>query len=138
MGFPGCSKKVGRDCLAALGPEPGLLSFYRLRMRASFFVAQKKSEGSERSARTGRCRLTSIRRKTPRTGSAMEYRWPKRMAAIVVEDDREHDGEQRFFAIGQLRSGKIVALSYTYRDDEMRPISLRNATPKERRRWHEG
>ena len=58
--------------------------------------------------------------------------------AIVVEDDREHDGEQRFFAIGQLRSGKIVALSYTYRDDEMRPISLRNATPRERRRWHEG
>jgi uncharacterized protein len=57
--------------------------------------------------------------------------------AIVVEDDHERYREQRFFAIGQLRSGKIVALAYTYRDDEVRPISLRNATPKERRRWHE-
>jgi uncharacterized DUF497 family protein len=57
--------------------------------------------------------------------------------AIAVEDDREHYAEQRFFAIGQLRSGKIVALAYTYRNDEVRPISLRNATPKERRRWHE-
>jgi uncharacterized DUF497 family protein len=58
--------------------------------------------------------------------------------AIIVEDDREHYGELRFFAIGQLRSGKIVALAYTYRNDEVRPISLRNATAKERRRWHEG
>jgi uncharacterized DUF497 family protein len=58
--------------------------------------------------------------------------------AIIVEDDRGHYGELRFFAIGQLRSGKIVALAYTYRNDEVRPISLRNATAKERRRWHEG
>jgi uncharacterized protein len=58
--------------------------------------------------------------------------------AVVVEVDREHYGEQRFFAIGQLKSGQIIALTYTYREDEVRPISLRNATPKERRRWHEG
>jgi uncharacterized DUF497 family protein len=58
--------------------------------------------------------------------------------AVIVEDDREHYGEQRFFAIGQLKAGQIVALAYTYREDEVRPISLRNATPKERRRWHEG
>jgi uncharacterized DUF497 family protein len=55
--------------------------------------------------------------------------------ALVVEDDRKPYGEQRFFAIGQLRSGRIAALAYTYRDDEPRPISLRNATPKEKRRW---
>jgi uncharacterized DUF497 family protein len=55
--------------------------------------------------------------------------------ALVVEDDRERYDEQRFFAIGQLRSGRIVALAYTYRGDDPRPISLRYATPKERRRW---
>jgi hypothetical protein len=56
--------------------------------------------------------------------------------AIVLEDDREAYGEQRFFAIGQLRSGNIVALAYTYRDDNVRPISIRKATPGESRRWH--
>jgi len=53
-----------------------------------------------------------------------------------MEDDREPYDEQRFFAIGQLRSGKIVALAYTYRDDDVRSISIRKATPSESRRWH--
>ena len=56
--------------------------------------------------------------------------------AFTVEDDREAYGEQRFFAIGQMRStGRIVALAYTLRNDEPRPISLRKATPRESRRW---
>jgi uncharacterized DUF497 family protein len=124
------------------GQNQGCCRFIGCACAHPFFVAQKKLEGSELSARTGRCRLTSIRRKTPKPEApwniAGRSGWLRFDTAIVVEDDREHDGEQRFFAIGQLRSGKIVALSYTYRDDEMRPISLRNATPRERRRWHEG
>ena len=56
--------------------------------------------------------------------------------AIIMEDDREPYGEQRFFAIGMLRNtGRIAALAFTYRNDEVRPFSLRHATPKESRRW---
>jgi uncharacterized DUF497 family protein len=76
-----------------------------------------------------------------KTEKLMAFPWPRQTTStstqLIVEDDREHYGEQRFFAIGQLKSGQIVALAYTYREDEVRPISLRNATPKERR-WHEG
>lgn len=55
--------------------------------------------------------------------------------ALIMEDDREQYGEQRFFAIGPLSDGTIVALVYTYRDDEVRPISIRKAEPRESRRW---
>lgn len=58
--------------------------------------------------------------------------------AIIMEDDRERYGEQRFRAIGQLRnSGRIVVLIYTFRGGILRPISIRKAEPKESRLWPE-
>jgi uncharacterized DUF497 family protein len=57
--------------------------------------------------------------------------------AIVMEDDSERYGEQRFRAIGQLRnSARIVVLIYTFRRGVPRPISIRAAEPKESRLWH--
>lgn len=56
-------------------------------------------------------------------------------AAIVAEDNR-HD-EPRWAATGYIRDRLCVAV-YTVRDgDVVRMISLRNATPAERRRYAE-
>jgi len=46
-------------------------------------------------------------------------------------DTRHEYGEDRWIALGMIR-GVVVALTYTERDNKLRPISLRKATATER------
>ena len=55
------------------------------------------------------------------------------LSMFVVPDDREDYGELRYQGIGLL-NGSFAAVVFTEPDDEtVRLISLRRATPKERR-----
>jgi hypothetical protein len=56
--------------------------------------------------------------------------------AVFCEDDTEAYGEQREIAIGWI-DDELYVYVYTLRDDEDHAISLRKATPKERRRYVE-
>jgi uncharacterized DUF497 family protein len=52
--------------------------------------------------------------------------------AVTIEDARY--GEQRFVTVGSDIYGKIVVVVYAYSgEEEIRLISARKATPKERR-----
>jgi len=52
--------------------------------------------------------------------------------AVTIEDTRH--GEQRFITIGADILGRILVVVYAYSDEEeIRLISARKATPKERR-----
>lgn len=53
-------------------------------------------------------------------------------SAIEIEDDRFEYGEERTLAIGPIK-GVLFVLIYTSRDEVARIISLRRATPRERR-----
>ncbi|HRQ36823.1 MAG TPA: BrnT family toxin [Chloroflexota bacterium] len=50
--------------------------------------------------------------------------------AVTVEDDDAH--EERFVTIGSDAFGRILVVVYTFRGDETRLISAREATPHER------
>jgi hypothetical protein len=56
--------------------------------------------------------------------------------AIERPDARFDYGEDRFLIIGVVE-GRILAVSYTLRDDKIRIISARGAEPHERRAYHE-
>jgi uncharacterized DUF497 family protein len=52
--------------------------------------------------------------------------------ALTIEDTRH--GEQRFVTVGSDLMGRILVVVYTYSgEEEIRLISARKATPKERR-----
>ncbi len=60
-------------------------------------------------------------------------------AVGVFEDDwaltlEEQDvaGEQRFVSVGMDFIGRVIVVVYTYRNDDIRIISARRATKKER------
>ncbi|PQJ96428.1 BrnT family toxin [Chromatium okenii] len=55
---------------------------------------------------------------------------------LVFKDDREAYGEERYLALG-LKSGRVVAVVYTERNDNIRIISLRKATSNEHKRYFE-
>jgi uncharacterized DUF497 family protein len=55
----------------------------------------------------------------------------------IFEEDRDSRGEQRFRAIGPI-GDRLFYLVYTYQGDEAHAISLREAEPKERRRYLRG
>ena len=56
----------------------------------------------------------------------------------MIEEDRDIDHEQRFRAIGFV-GDKLYFLVFTLDEkDEMHVISMRPATPKERRKYAEG
>lgn len=52
--------------------------------------------------------------------------------AIVREDRSQAYGEQRFTALGPV-GDTIMMMAFTYRDDQLRIISIRRASPRERR-----
>ncbi len=62
-------------------------------------------------------------------------------AATVVYDDQaitipeERSGEERFVTIGMDALGRILVVVYTWRDERLRLISARKATPRERRQY---
>lgn len=56
--------------------------------------------------------------------------------AVTIEDNRH--GEQRFVTVGSDLLGRILVVVYAYSgEDEIRVISARKATPKERRVYEE-
>ena len=56
--------------------------------------------------------------------------------AVVREDRRRNYGEDRFILLGMVQE-RLLAVSYTMRDERVRIISARFAEPQERRRYHE-
>ncbi len=49
--------------------------------------------------------------------------------------DPDAEGEERLLAIGLGSAGQLLVVVYTLRGDEIRLISARHATPKERRNY---
>ena len=56
----------------------------------------------------------------------------------MTREDEEAEGEQRFVSIGMDVIARIVVVVYTYRGENIRLISARKATKKERRAYEEG
>lgn len=57
--------------------------------------------------------------------------------ALTREDD-DSEGEQRFVSIGLDALNRILVVVYTYRGADIRLISARRATSKERKYYEEG
>jgi hypothetical protein len=53
--------------------------------------------------------------------------------AITIENG--HQDEQRFITIGMDAFGRVLVVIYTWREDEIRIISARLATPKEHKQY---
>jgi hypothetical protein len=52
-------------------------------------------------------------------------------------EDIEAEGEQRFIALGYDAVGRLLVVVYTYRRDNIRIISARHATKRERKTYEE-
>ena len=57
--------------------------------------------------------------------------------AVTVEDEST-EGEQRFVTLGANTFGSMMVVVWTHRDDDVRVISVRRPTPRERRTYEEG
>ncbi len=57
--------------------------------------------------------------------------------ALTVEDEVA-EGEQRHISVGIGALGRVLVLVYTYRGDDIRLISARRASKKERGSYEEG
>jgi len=57
--------------------------------------------------------------------------------AVTIEDETA-EGEQRLVTIGLDAVGRVLVLVYTFRGEDIRLISARPATPRERRTYEEG
>lgn len=55
---------------------------------------------------------------------------------IIIDRSRHEDGEKRYAAVGNLY-GKLHTVIYTWRDDDIRIISLRRSNAKEERTYAE-
>lgn len=56
---------------------------------------------------------------------------------LTFEDDRFDYGEDRWISIGPIEAD-LYLLAHTYRNDKIRPISLRKAEKVERRLYQRG
>ena len=54
--------------------------------------------------------------------------------ALTISDDREDD-EERLVTIGLDLFGRLLVVVYTWRGEQIRLISARKATPRERRSY---
>ena len=52
--------------------------------------------------------------------------------AVTVVDDVSDPMEQRYVTLGADAAGRILVVAYTWRGDDIRPISARRAEPHER------
>jgi uncharacterized protein len=52
--------------------------------------------------------------------------------AVTIDDPVHSIGESRFLTIGYSDRNRLIVVVYTDRDDEVRIISVRKATPRER------
>src|SRR2546426_11369693 len=57
-------------------------------------------------------------------------------AALTIDDDDPE--EKRFATIGMDALARVLVVVYTWRGENVRMISARNATPVERRQYEEG
>jgi len=57
--------------------------------------------------------------------------------AVTVEDESA-EREQRFVTLGANMFGSLRVVVWTSRDDDIRVISVRKPTPRERRTYEEG
>lgn len=57
--------------------------------------------------------------------------------ALTIED-QDVEGERRFVSVGSDAFGRVLVVVYTYREDAIRLISARRATPTERKYYEEG
>jgi uncharacterized protein len=57
--------------------------------------------------------------------------------ALTMEDESA-EGERRFVTVGANSFWNLMVAVYTYRGDDVRLISVREATPKERRNYAKG
>ncbi len=51
---------------------------------------------------------------------------------IIVDDAKHSEVEQRYLALGQTNSDRLLFLSFTVRDNKIRVISARDMSRKER------
>ena len=56
--------------------------------------------------------------------------------ALTVDD--HHPDEERHRTVGVDSLGRVLVVSYTWRGDRLRIISVREATPSERRQYESG
>lgn len=56
----------------------------------------------------------------------------------LTREDMESEGEQRFVTVGMDTLGHIIVVVYTYRGEDIRLISARFATKRERMQYEEG
>jgi uncharacterized DUF497 family protein len=57
---------------------------------------------------------------------------------VLTTEDDAVESEQRFVAIGLNTFGALMVVVFTHRQDDIRFISVRKATPKERRVYEKG
>ena len=55
-----------------------------------------------------------------------------------TEEDENVDGEQRFVSIGLDPLGRLLVVIYVFRGDDVRLISVRRATRRERQAYEAG
>jgi uncharacterized protein len=58
--------------------------------------------------------------------------------SISIEDPDQSINEQRYIDIGTSENGRVLIVSYTERGRNIRIISCREATRRERRQYEEG
>lgn len=56
----------------------------------------------------------------------------------LTEEDERLEGEQRFVSIGMDPVGRLLVVVYTFRGEDIRLISARRATRRERRAYEAG
>jgi uncharacterized DUF497 family protein len=57
--------------------------------------------------------------------------------ALTLEDEATH-GEERFVSVGMNSLGVLMVVVFAHREDDVRLISVRRATPRERRVYEKG
>jgi uncharacterized protein len=58
--------------------------------------------------------------------------------SLALTSEDPHPTEDRFVTVGLDFLGRLVLVSWTWRGDDIRLISARLATPRERRQYEEG
>jgi uncharacterized protein len=56
--------------------------------------------------------------------------------SVEMDDEQFHDGEDRWLRVGMV-AGRLIAVAYTLRGEIIRVISVRGATPRKKRQYHE-
>ena len=56
---------------------------------------------------------------------------------ITVHDERHSIGELRVRTIGYTTTNRLVVVAHTHREDRLRIITAREATPRERRQYEQ-